>query len=167
MIIESYIIKDKQAIISNIENIDKSLFVNIKDYNLLDVNNLDYDYLEGAIVLIHNNQELLGFKNWDLIEQLWSYFVAAIEELKKKEKIEFQFPDCPFLISIEKKNNTFLNVLFHDRKIAIDSSEFVSDMLNSALLFYENLKRLFIDYEYEIGEQIENIRNIKNIWSVK
>jgi hypothetical protein len=109
----------------------------------------------------------LGLKDWDLIEQLWSYFITAIKDLKQEDKVAFQFPDCPFRISIEKKNNNSLIVFFHDRRMNIDLIEFISNMLNAADLFYENLKQLFIAYEWEINEQIKNIQNIKDIWSVK
>ena len=165
--IESYTIKNKKSIITDIDNIDKNLFVNIKDYKLLNTNDLSYNYLEGSILLTYNGQEYLGLKDWDLIEQLWSYFITAIKDLKQEDKVTFRFPDCPFVISIEKKNNSRLIVFFHDRRMNIDLIEFISNMLNAAELFYENLKQLFIAHELEISEQMKNIQSIKNIWSVK
>ncbi|MDR2906076.1 MAG: hypothetical protein LBU73_08995 [Helicobacteraceae bacterium] len=165
--IESYIIKDKKIKIADIDNIDKDLFVNVKDYKLLNAKNLDYDYLEGSIVVNYNGQEYLELKDWDLIEQLWGYFVIAIKDLKQKDTVAFQFPDCPFAISIEKKRHNRLIVLFHDKRMNIDLAEFVFGILNAAESFYENLKQLFVAREWEINEEIENIQNIKNLWSVK
>jgi hypothetical protein len=109
----------------------------------------------------------LELKNWDLIEQLWGYFISAIRELKQEQKVAFQFPDCPFPISIEYKGSSRLIVLFNDKRMNVDLMEFISNMLNAAESFYKHLKQLFKAYEWEINEEIETIQEIKEIWSVK
>ena len=38
-------------------------------------------YIEGAILIRNYSQEIMGFKQWDLVEHLWSYLIDAIDEL--------------------------------------------------------------------------------------
>jgi len=98
LLIESLVLKDK-----NIKQREAECFINIENYNLLDKNKLDYDYLEGALVIKYNNNELLGLREWDLIDQLWYYFLDSIYKLETQALVQFSFPDQPYLVSIEKK----------------------------------------------------------------
>ncbi|WP_269774509.1 hypothetical protein [Bacillus siamensis] len=41
---------------------------------------LDTNYLSGAIILKYSEQELLDATMWDLVDQLWAYFLNLIEE---------------------------------------------------------------------------------------
>lgn len=68
-------------------------FVNIKKIEeIADINELYY--LEGAIVINYYNKEIMGFKEWDLIVSLWTFFIGAIEEIiQGKDIAGFMFPD--------------------------------------------------------------------------
>ena len=38
-------------------------------------------YVEGAIVIKYFTQEILGLAQWDYVDQLWSYFIDALDEM--------------------------------------------------------------------------------------
>lgn len=66
----------------------------------------DVCYLEGAIVIKYYTQEIMGLKQYDLINHLWSYFIDVIDELiEGKRETSFWFPDQP------------LNVILRNEKI--------------------------------------------------
>ena len=50
----------------------------------------DVCYLEGAIVIKYYTQEIMGLKQYDLINHLWSYFIDAIDELIEKNEFFFE-----------------------------------------------------------------------------
>ncbi|MDK4256429.1 hypothetical protein V7728_11830 [Bacillus sp. JHAA] len=52
---------------------------------------LDPNYLSGAIILKYGEQELLDVTMWDLIDQLWAYFLNLIEEAIETEESETLF----------------------------------------------------------------------------
>lgn len=159
--IESFILKDKKNKSRNEED-----FVNIVDYKFLDKSKLDYDYLEGAIIITYNNECLLSFKEWDIIDQLWLYFLDAIKKLKTEKSVHFFLPDQPYAISISEKNTSYLTLSFNDKKVSIEKSLFISQIIQSARFFFEKLLELFPEYSSEITENIAFIEKITNPYKI-
>ena len=99
--VKSYIKNDK--IITSLENIETEYykyFVEVNNKKCLELIS-DFDYIEGAIVFNYYGNTILGFKQWDLIDQLWVYFINAIEELIENKKVTtFYFPDQPIEVQI-------------------------------------------------------------------
>ncbi|WP_406589651.1 hypothetical protein [Bacillus atrophaeus] len=53
-------------------------------------------YLSGAIILKYGEQDLLDVTMWDLVDQLWTYFLNLIEETIEKEEAKLIFQINPF-----------------------------------------------------------------------
>lgn len=141
MIVESYLIKSKQLLIKDLDNIDPEVFVNIKDFKRLDPLLLDFNYLEGAISIKRYNKEVLGFRYWDLVDQLWEYFVDAIDRVCSDGTAQFSFPDQPLLVQI-KKEYSLLKLHIGDVLHLFDLKLFLDTMLSAAIVFFTNLKEL-------------------------
>ena len=58
----TYIIKDKNLKIKDLNNIDSTFFEGLDNISTLNSKKLDYDYLEGAISLKINNEEKMGLR---------------------------------------------------------------------------------------------------------
>lgn len=71
--------------------------------DLLSILNQDSFYIEGGICLNYQNKNILGYQEWDLLDQLWSYFLAAFVEIiiLKKNESQFHFPDQPLEVMIK------------------------------------------------------------------
>lgn len=164
--IESYIIKNKSFVIKDIDNINNDLFVNIKKFNALDKTKLDYDYLNGAIVIVYNETNLLGFKEWDLVDQLWFYFIDALIKLKTENKIEFTFPDQALPVKMEKKGNEYLIVNVNNNTVNINHVDFVKNMYDSAKIFFDNLLKIFPENKFDIQLSIDKVNELKNVYTL-
>lgn len=84
--IETYIKNDtKITSLANIESEYLKYFINFNDKKCLGLIG-DFDYIEGAITIKYYENNILSFKQWDIVDQLWSYFINAIEELVEGKK---------------------------------------------------------------------------------
>jgi hypothetical protein len=165
--VETFILRDKNLKISDIDNIDESLFVNIREYKSLNAKCLDFDYLEGAIIITHNGQKLLGLREWDLVEQLWGYFVDAIGTLRTEDDANFAFPDQPFEVSLTRRNNKSLSVGLNGKSFTAIASEFFMQMLDSSIEFYNNLLFLFPEHIHFINESLATAKEIRKDYKAK
>ena len=161
--IESYLVKSKNFTFNKLTNNDE-LFVNINNYQSIDKKLLDYDYLSGALIIKYEGKELLGFKHWDLIDQLWYYFVDAFIKLASDGKAEFSFPDQPFKVMMERKNNTFISLNLNGNVFLLNEKDFITQMLISSNNFFMNLKKIFPEYEFDIDECIDKVKQAEKIY---
>ncbi len=134
-------------------------FVNIKEIEeLADINELYY--LEGAIVIKYYNKEIMGFKEWDLIVPLWSYFIDAIEEIiQGKDTASFMFPDQPVELVLNcKKNMDVLLMTIGERTCLIEKSEFIKTLLSAGFEFFSYMEK----YDASLINERIKIQELKN-----
>lgn len=97
-------------------------------------------YMEGAILIKVFDEEILGFDEWDLVDQLWVYFIDAMDELLAGEKeTEFLFPDQPIPVKfriIEKGNWDTLLMTVGEKKCSVDKKEMFLELLSAADIFF-------------------------------
>lgn len=125
-------------------------FVNIKEIDLSDITgrNVDIDYMEGAIVIKYCSYEIIGFKEWDYVDQLWEYFIKALCKCIKNNEASFFFPDQPLEILIKRNNNDSCVFTINDGKQNNSSyfssfREFVKEMFDSYLIFCNKYNGIF------------------------
>ena len=134
-------------------------FVNIKEIEeIADINELYY--LEGAIVIKYYNKEIMGFKEWDLIVPLWSYFIDAIEEIiQGKDTASFMFPDQPVELVLNcKKNMDVLLMTIGERTCLIEKSVFIKTLLSAGLEFFSYMEK----YDASLINERIKIQELKN-----
>ena len=63
----------------------------------------DEYHIDGAIDLVINGKRLLGFEDWDLVDQLWAYLIDGLFSVFESGK-PFQtfFPDQPLKLQISR-----------------------------------------------------------------
>lgn len=104
-VIKSYI-QDPNVSIDHYKEVETdpfSYFVDIDNTEeiLRIKNDLDLDYLYGVLYLSYNNQVIMDFTYFDLIDQLWAYFLNMPKEFLQNKKSEMSFPDQPLPMSME------------------------------------------------------------------
>lgn len=98
---------------------------------------LDFNYLNGAIYLEYDGRVLMNYTMWDLVDQLWAYFLNLIEEVLVKKEGNFYFPDQP--IKVEMKEVSPEWILFRvgqDSSITLPKNDFIHVLLHGAECFF-------------------------------
>lgn len=101
----------------------------------------------------------MGVKYWDLIDQLWSYFINMLEEYKVSGRAETYFPDMPVKIELITLQHGMIKFVISDSSFVLPEKEFFSEILNSATFFFEKMQDLFINSDYT--HDLERILNLK------
>lgn len=120
----------------------------------------DVCYLEGAIVIKYYTQEIMGLKQYDLINHLWSYFIDAIDELiEGKRETSFWFPDQPLNVILrnEKNNRNGLLIIIGKKTYMVEKKEFFLEILSAADVFWELLAQCDVSV-LERKNKIQEIR---------
>ena len=120
----------------------------------------DVCYLEGAIVIKYYTQEIMGLKQYDLINHLWSYFIDAIDELiEGKRETSFWFPDQPLNVILrnEKNNRNGLLIIIGKKTYMVEKKEFFLEILSAADVFWE----LFAQCDVSVLERKNKIQEIR------
>jgi len=85
-------------------------------------------YIEGAIDLVINGTRLLGFEDWDLVDQLWAYLLDGLFSVFKSGKpFEIFFPDQPLKLQLSRvtKHRINFSVGNHSANVSATSLLFV------------------------------------------
>lgn len=138
-------------------------FVNIKEISLIDTvkDNVDIDYLEGAIIIKYWSTEVTGIKEWDYVDQLWNYYIKAIGECIRTGESTFCFPDQPLRVSMKLNHNDScvfsVNFGAEEKKTYFDSfKDLAKEMLNSYLDFCKVTGTIF-NYSNNIHQDYKSI----------
>lgn len=151
--------------LSILKSNQEEYFVDIN--NLNDLKNiehtLDFDYLEGAIIIKFNDQILMDVTTWDLVDDLWAYILDVIEKVLNTGFGETYFPDQPLRLSMRSLANDLL--LFEldtpiQVKATVPKRDFLLTLIEGAYYFFQKMNESYgnnIDYNDEI-EIIESLR---------
>jgi hypothetical protein len=101
------------------------------------------EYIDGAINLTVNNQNIISFELWDTIDDLWGYICNGLVEVSSGKEFECFFPDQPVKIKLSPVGFDRVLVQIGDKKaVSVDRNDFISEMKKGAIFFFENLKRV-------------------------
>ena len=117
-------------------------------------------YVEGAIVIKYFTQEILGLAQWDYVDQLWSYFIDALDEMAGgKQETSFCFPDQPLnvILRSEIRNRDGLLIIIGDKKYMLDKKEFFLKLLSAGDVFYQ----FFEQCDVSVMERKNKIQEIR------
>lgn len=142
-------------------------FINIDDSNSIMkiYDRLDLEYLEGAIIIKYNNKVLMDFKLWDLIDQLWSYFLNIIEDYYDKGIAETYFPDQPNKIILKKSTNYSLIFTVDNSEWNLREHDFLESLLNGAEHFFTKINAYTKHQNEYYKDEINRINNLKKLIS--
>lgn len=132
--ISTYILKEK----AGKENIAKDSFYPSKDCGCLQYI-IDNQYISGMIEIIYYGEQIIGENEWDLVDQLWLYFINAFIQLKKQEYVEFYFPDQPLKVKMTDINGEYLIFEVGKNKKCFPKKIFIQEMIDEAKKFFSIL----------------------------
>jgi len=137
------------------------LLVNIKEYPLIDITQLDPDYLEGTLSIEYNGQVILDKTCWDLVDQLYIYFAEALLHYKKEGEAEFFFPDTPVTVKLQKKNKAYVSLQINEKQYALPIDEFASAIFYAAIEFFQNFLKLNPRYNGNFEIELKRIKEME------
>lgn len=108
----------------------------------------DFQYINDMIEIRYYGEEILGAAQWDLVDQLWWYFIDAFISLKEQDCVEFYFPDQPLKVRMTDKNGKFIILEVGIKRYCLPKIPFIQAMLEEA-------KRFFTILDYR--ERLEKI----------
>ena len=141
--IRTYILKKETG-----KNVAKDKFYLCKDDECLQYIT-DKQYIDGMIEIIYYGEKILGENEWDLVDQLWAYFIDAFIQLKRQGYAEFYFPDQPLKVKMTDKNGKYLILEVGDKKKCLPQGIFIQEMAEEAKHFFS-----ILNYQYGL-EQID------------
>lgn len=123
------------------------------------IHGLDLNYIEGAILIKYYDQVLMDFQYWDLIDQLWAYFINLISEVILKGEAETYFPDQPTKMSLRSVSDSIVLFGLQDKRWTLPKNEFFNTLLNEANYFFETMHQHNMEGKFEF--EIQRIQKIK------
>jgi hypothetical protein len=142
-------------------------FINIDDSNsIMNIyDRLDLEYLEGAIIIKYNHKNLMDFKLYDLIDQLWSYLLNIIEDYYDEGIAETYFPDQPVKIILKKSTNNNLIFTVDNYEWNLKEYDFLDNLLNGAEQFFKKMNTYSKHYNEYYNDELNRINKLKKLIS--
>ena len=163
----SFLLK-RGALIRELDGLEENwhqFFHNIRYLTLEDLQDYFEEedfYIEGALCIQIGKEKILSFKEWDLIDQLWSYFLRAFSEmtLNNLSHSEFYFPDQPLQVEIKKMNKNDIVVKVGNKSNTVSILQFLPVFLNEAEFFFLKLSKILGPSKYK--EELVMIEQLKS-----
>ena len=166
-VVKSYI-KYPHIFIKHFKDARESYFIPIDNIDeiLRTKKDLDLYYLEGALYLAYNNQIIIDFTHYDMIDQLWGYFLNMIEEFLEKKKSQMSFPDQPTPLEMKNLSDDYLIFTVGFTQWTLPKYEFFNALLLGAKDFFEKMMLLIEennDYHTYALKKIKNLQEKINV----
>src|SRR5699024_1262004 len=68
----------------------------------------DFDYIDGNIIIEYYDHLIMDFSLWDLVDQLWCYFIQLLEEVLQTGYGMTYFPEQPIKMEMKVVSNDLL-----------------------------------------------------------
>ncbi len=165
VIIKSFIVRPG-VIITDLEETSvnpKKYFIDLDDKGELSkiADMLDPYYINGAILIQYCGEMILGFKHWDLVDQLWSYLIDMVDELLISGKSSTLFADQSLKIEIVNRSSDSMLLRCDQDQWILPKIEFLSTLLKSGRYFFETLASLFIMNGNDYCNEVKKIDKIE------
>lgn len=118
-------------------------FVRIVDCNQ---SSADPDYVEGAIGLSVNGVPILTIKEWDHVDQLWSYVSEMVQLMSESNSVSTYFPDQPIKLSFRGVGDRILVSCEYEgvsRAAMTSKVDFMEAIKSEGRIFFEKMKKIF------------------------
>ena len=161
-IIKSYIQYPKRPI-QNFTEVNQNPLYYFIDINNTDEilhikNNLDLNYVYGVLHLTYNNTVVIDFTDYDLIDQLWAYFLNMIKEFLQNKQSTMSFPDQPMPMSMENISDEYILFSINFIQWELPKYEFLHALLCGAKDFFEKMILLIEEKNNVYQVQLKKIK---------
>mgnify|MGYP001329641035 CR=1 FL=1 len=108
----------------------------------------DSDYVEGAIEIVVDGVEIVGKREWDYVDQLWSYMADMVETLRSHGNADTYYPDQPIRLEFAQEGSRVV-IASQDgervRRGSVDHVEFDRVVGAAGRVFFERMTELLPD----------------------
>ena len=166
--IKSYL-KIPHLIINDLKKIETNpeiYFVDIdNEKEIIKIKNqFDLDYLDGAICIAFNDQIIMDYEMWDLVDTLWAYFLILIKDVLEKGKAEMYFPDQAIQIKMQAdKNYIMFSLVMPNNGVRgwhLPKNLFLKALLQGAQYFFEKMIFIFPENQEDYVHELEKIKRL-------
>jgi hypothetical protein len=162
--IKSYInVPDRKIVdLFLVEQHSEYYFININNREELSLikDNLDLNYLSGAIYIEYCGDVLMGYREWDLIDQLWGCFLNSIGEFIQNGSGIFYFPDQPLRLELNSLSKDLLIFILGGRRHMLPRMDFLKALLDAAENFFTIIEEDF-NGKLSFSSEILKIKEMK------
>jgi len=120
--------------------------------------NLDLYYIYGVLYMCYNNQTIINFTNYDLIDHLWAYLLNMTEEFLQSKKSEMYFPDQPLPMSMKNSSDNYILFSINYVQWKLPKYEFLSTLIHHAKIFFEKMILLIEEKSNIYQKQLQKIK---------
>jgi len=128
-------------------------------------NQFDLDYLEGTICIAFNDQIIMDYEMWDLVDTLWTYFLILIENVIEEDKAEIYFPDQAVQIKMQANKDfiIFSPIMPNDevRLWSLPRDLFLKALLDGAQYFFEKMVLIFEENQEDYLDELKKIQSLR------
>lgn len=164
MDVKSYVKIPNVLLTSDFLEHPEDFFVDVDDSERLSVvaEKIDLNYIEGAIVVSYQSNDVLDFKLWDLVGVTWAYLMNTIEELLENGRSHMYLPDQPVRIEMEERGRGYIRFVIGNGEYGshmLPREEMLHALIDGAEHFFLIIKKEMATdkFDYHL-EQIESIR---------
>ena len=141
---KSFLIKPKVRI-SDLNHIDPAWFIDVTDAEELKkiARHVDKKYIDGAILLSYFDKEILTFREWDSLNDLWVYLAVAIDQLLQDGAATMLFPDSPREMTFKEYDRGFikLHTKWNNSRFFVPEKELLITLLQGAADFFDAINK--------------------------
>ncbi|WP_405113197.1 hypothetical protein OG559_05775 [Micromonospora sp. NBC_01405] len=105
----------------------------------------DPGHVEGAVEILANGREIVGKREWDYVDQLWSYLATMVKDLRSRETVSAYYPDQPIKIEFARQGSRVAVASISGdmvRRASVDLLEFESVISAAGELFFGRMSEL-------------------------
>ncbi len=98
--------------------------------------------IDGAIYLTCDGVEIMGEREWDLVNHLFAYLIDGLDAMLRGEEFNTSFPDQPLRLKITTKRDVIV-VVVGERRAVVPRHDFLRELYQACRRFYELMLFLF------------------------
>ena len=130
----------------------------------LQVENLDWEYIEGKILIFYNGKEIFGSEITDDINWFWGFIVDGFDVFFEQGTYEVGFPSQAIHFSLTQINSNNVHIrISSETRVHLNKdfilTEFLNGFLNGALEYYHFEKKFNKNEIDEIERQMSLIES--------
>ncbi|MFI8147069.1 hypothetical protein, partial [Acinetobacter sp. ABJ_C5_2] len=138
-------------------------FIDINDIAFsYQVKNVDWEYVEGKIVIFYYEKEIFGSNVVDDINWFWGFIADGFEEFFKNGNYDIYFPSQPIRFTIMKLKINLINLKISSEEVIylnkdFNSIDFLRSLFSGAINYFNFEKRFNEDEIIEMDRRIKLI----------
>ncbi|MBM7703122.1 hypothetical protein [Metabacillus iocasae] len=160
--VDSYLKRPSSFIEDSIEAASNpyQYFIHLHDQRVKRMlNQFDHQLLEGAIVLKYGDETLIGFQQYNLVDELWTYILNLIAHFQHDKQVETYFRDQSLLIGLEQISEKKIRFQLNNQSWTLPKKDLIQVLLTECEHFFSTMGDYYQTTKYT--NQLEKLQSMK------